>query len=183
VMEALALNLVYGDPEGIAHCLACVGVLGVGCGQPARAVPLLAAAHALRVEIGVTANLPERATFERALVAARRDLGEVAFAAAWATGRALPREQAVAEARELGQIVAAAPAAVPAAAPASPGGLTPRELEVLRLLVEGRSDKEIGAALFVSHRTVMHHVTSILTKLGVDNRTAATHYAVRHGLV
>ena len=62
-------------------------------------------------------------------------------------------------------------------------GLTQRERDVLRLLVEGHSNKEIGAALSLSHRTVMHHVTGILSKLGVENRTAATHYAVRHGLV
>ena len=65
----------------------------------------------------------------------------------------------------------------------APHGLTPREFDVLRLLVEGRSDREIGETLFISHRTVMRHVTGILAKLGVDNRTAATNYAVRHGLV
>ncbi len=61
--------------------------------------------------------------------------------------------------------------------------LTPREGEVVRLVASGLSNAEIGATLFLSHRTVMRHVTGILTKLGVENRTAATHYAVRHGLV
>ena len=62
-------------------------------------------------------------------------------------------------------------------------GLTPRELDVLRLLVEGRFDREIGEALFISHRTVMRHVTAILAKLGADNRTAAAALAVRQDLV
>jgi DNA-binding NarL/FixJ family response regulator len=62
-------------------------------------------------------------------------------------------------------------------------GLTSRELEVLRLLVEGHTNPEIAAALFISHRTVGNHVASIMAKLDVDSRTAAAIYAERHGLV
>ncbi len=62
-------------------------------------------------------------------------------------------------------------------------GMTARELEVLRLLVEGRSDREIAAALVISHRTVNAHVARILGKFGVDARAAAAALAVRHGLV
>jgi DNA-binding NarL/FixJ family response regulator len=61
-------------------------------------------------------------------------------------------------------------------------GLTPRELEVLRLLVDGRSNAVIGAALFVGAGTVKMHVASILAKLGVPTRAAAAAYAVRHEL-
>jgi DNA-binding CsgD family transcriptional regulator len=61
--------------------------------------------------------------------------------------------------------------------------LTPREREVLRLLVEGRSNPEIAAALFVSPRTAETHVTHILAKLGVVSRTEAVAHAVRDGLV
>jgi DNA-binding CsgD family transcriptional regulator len=61
--------------------------------------------------------------------------------------------------------------------------LTAREIEVLRLLVEGRSNAEIAAALFVAAGTVKTHVASILAKLGVPTRAAASTYAVRHGLV
>jgi len=66
---------------------------------------------------------------------------------------------------------------------AAPYGLTPRELDVLRLLVEGRSDRQIGEALSISHRTVMRHVEHILAKLAVDSRTAAATQAVRLRLV
>jgi DNA-binding NarL/FixJ family response regulator len=64
-----------------------------------------------------------------------------------------------------------------------PGGLTTREVEVLRLIAEGRSNPAIAAALFISLKTVTHHVTSILSKTGTSNRTAAVAYAARHGLV
>lgn len=66
---------------------------------------------------------------------------------------------------------------------ATEAGLTKREIEVLRLLVEGYSDKEIGEALFISHRTAMTHVLNILNKLGVNSRTAAAAWALRHGVV
>ncbi len=62
-------------------------------------------------------------------------------------------------------------------------GLSARELEVLRLLVEGRSNKEIGDELFISPRTAMQHVSSILRKLDVENRSAVAARAVRENLV
>lgn len=61
--------------------------------------------------------------------------------------------------------------------------LSPRERQVLELLAQGSSDREIGEALFISHRTVTTHVTSILNKLGVDSRTAAATLAVKQQLV
>ena len=61
--------------------------------------------------------------------------------------------------------------------------LSPRELDVLRLVVDGRSNQEIATALFISRPTVANHVASILSKLGVDSRTAAATWAVRQGLV
>jgi RNA polymerase sigma factor (sigma-70 family) len=61
------------------------------------------------------------------------------------------------------------------------GDLTPRERDVLHLLVEGRSNKEIAAALGVSEGTVKGHVSAILSKLGVLDRTQAALDAVKHG--
>jgi DNA-binding NarL/FixJ family response regulator len=54
---------------------------------------------------------------------------------------------------------------------------------VLRLVVEGKSDREIANALYISPRTVMRHVANILSKLNVESRTAAASLAIRHGIV
>jgi DNA-binding NarL/FixJ family response regulator len=54
---------------------------------------------------------------------------------------------------------------------------------VLRLLVEGRSDREIGDALFIGTRTVQTHVSNLFAKLGVNSRAEAAAVAVRRGLV
>jgi DNA-binding NarL/FixJ family response regulator len=69
----------------------------------------------------------------------------------------------------------------PTAAPL-PGGLTRRECEVLALVADGRSNREIGQQLFISDRTVARHLTNIFHKIGVASRTQATRYAIDHGL-
>src|SRR4051794_35632186 len=70
-----------------------------------------------------------------------------------------------------------------AAEPDAAEGLTARELDVLRLLGEGRANKEIAAELALSERTTRTHVSSILSKLGLSSRTQAALWAVREGLV
>jgi DNA-binding CsgD family transcriptional regulator len=62
-------------------------------------------------------------------------------------------------------------------------GLTPRELQVLRLVAAGKTNKAIATELVLSERTVDRHVSNIFTKLGVSSRAAATAYAYEHQLV
>jgi len=62
------------------------------------------------------------------------------------------------------------------------GGLTPREVEVLRLVATGKTNRAIAADLFLSEKTVARHVSNIFTKLGVSSRSAATAYAYQHDL-
>ena len=68
--------------------------------------------------------------------------------------------------------------------PAKPaGGLTARELDVLRLVATGKTNRSIAADLFLSEKTVARHVSNIFTKLGLSSRAAATAYAYEHDLV
>jgi ATP/maltotriose-dependent transcriptional regulator MalT len=69
-----------------------------------------------------------------------------------------------------------------ATAPVHPAGLSEREVEVLRLIVRGQSNRDIAAALFISERTVHVHVRNILAKTKTENRAAATAFAFHHGL-
>jgi DNA-binding NarL/FixJ family response regulator len=65
----------------------------------------------------------------------------------------------------------------------NPAGLTARQLDVLRLLAEGVPDSQIAAQLFLSEKTVSHHVSAILRKLEVRNRAQASAAAVRLGIM
>jgi len=64
-----------------------------------------------------------------------------------------------------------------------PGGLTPREVEVLRLVARGMSNKAIAAALVISRKTAGNHIEHIYSKIGVTNRTAASVFAVKQGIL
>jgi ATP/maltotriose-dependent transcriptional regulator MalT len=63
-----------------------------------------------------------------------------------------------------------------------PAGLSSREVEVLRLVAEGMSNRQIAEELVLSEKTVINHLTSIFNKTGTDNRAGATAFAIRHGL-
>ncbi|RIQ34020.1 response regulator transcription factor [Jiangella rhizosphaerae] len=67
-------------------------------------------------------------------------------------------------------------------APRPPAGLSRRECEVLALVADGRSNRQIGETLFISDRTVARHLTNIFHKIDVTSRTQAARYAVDHGL-
>ena len=67
--------------------------------------------------------------------------------------------------------------------PPAAGGLTARELQVLRRVAAGETNRAIAGSLVLSERTVDRHVSNILVKLGVSSRTAATAYAYEHRLV
>ena len=98
-----------------------------------------------------------------------------------ATGAAFDLNDAVVYARQ--QIDAARRDPTPRERPARPGGLSRRELEVLRLVAAGRTSHELAAELFISTRTAEHHIANIYTKIAVSNRAGATRWAVAHRLV
>ncbi|HET9725564.1 MAG TPA: helix-turn-helix transcriptional regulator, partial [Gemmatimonadales bacterium] len=71
----------------------------------------------------------------------------------------------------------------PAEAPAGRGSLTAREIEVLRLIATGRTNRAIAQRLGISEKTVARHISNMFTKLGLATRAAATAYAFQHDLL
>ncbi len=181
--EGLSLFTKLGDRPMIALALDGVAGLAIAQGRPERAARLFGAAEALQEASGLLVEPAFSAAHERDVAAARAALGEEAFASGWAEGEALPMTEPIAEATA---IDATAPGTAPKSLPPDQAdllGLTPREREVLHLLAEGSSDREIAAALSISQRTAGNHVQHVMQKLAVDSRTAAAVFALRHGLI
>lgn len=181
--QALRLRLDLGNPGGLSSWLESFAALAVPCGHPEPAARFLGAAEGLRAATGRTIQPANTADHERTATAIRDALGDDRAAAAWSAGQDLPLDDVIAEARALIPILAKAATSAGAPSSSTSYGLTPRQRDVLRLLADGSSDRQIAGALFISHRTVMRHVTGILTKLGVDSRTAAAAAAIRDDLV
>ncbi|MFN8590858.1 MAG: LuxR C-terminal-related transcriptional regulator [Thermomicrobiales bacterium] len=175
--EALALRRDHFDTVSLASSLRGLAIIAARTHRDERAVRLFGAEEALRTAIG--ADEPRSGSRLLALAECRERLGEEAFDAAWRSGQALSLPDAVAEALTIPKMT---PGAQPAAATAG-HGLTARELEVLRLLVAGRSNPEIANALYISRRTVTTHLTNLFTKLGVRNRVEAPVAAQQRGLI
>jgi DNA-binding NarL/FixJ family response regulator len=129
---------------------------------------------------------------DRALEHLQAALDPRAFAAAWHHGQGLDLGELAAQADlaslvrvASGQEFPSAPMpqhATLAARRETPHGLTERELEVLRLITGGHSNREVGEKLYISPATAARHVANIYNKLGVDSRARATAFAFQHGL-
>ncbi|HUG13863.1 MAG TPA: LuxR C-terminal-related transcriptional regulator [Thermomicrobiales bacterium] len=173
--ESLRLFHEVGAGWGIALALDKHAIIAHLRHDAARAARLFGAAEALHARIGSPPSVSQRQDQKLAVPAVRAALGETAFDALLGEGRAMSLDQAVAYALE-------APATPEPDASGTHKGLTPRELDVLRLVATGLTDAEVAEQLFLSRRTVSSHLTSIYTKLGVSSRAAATRYAVNNGL-
>lgn len=156
-------------------------------GDLERAVLLFGAADRLNRETGNPITLPELDYYSEARVQAREAMPAARFDALLAEGATRSIEQGFELAHATLDVTAGDPRSKAPDSTGSVGantlGLTNREIEVLRLVAMGSSDREIGDQLFISHGTARTHVRNILGKLGVHSRSAATGIALREGIV
>ncbi len=185
--EGLTTSREVGEKWVAALCLVGLGEVVAAEGEPARAACLWGAAETLRTELGAFIPHAEYVSYERSMSTVRAQLSEDVFSSAWAEGRAMSLEQALAAQGPVTMppTAPAGPSSAPHERPASlsPHGLTAREVEVLRLLAQGLTNPQIAEQLVISPQTVHAHLRSMYSKLGVTTRSAATRFAVEHHIV
>lgn len=170
--QALAERVEHGLRTFYVDSLDALATLDAGAQPTSEAVRVLAASDQAREAMAYPRAPPGRLAHNTCVERLRAALGEGAFAEAWAEGAGLTLEEAVAYVRR-----ARGSRGRPATGWDS---LTPTELEVVRLVVDGLSNPEIGRRLFMSRGTVKAHLSHVYAKLGVANRTElATHTGQR----
>jgi predicted ATPase/DNA-binding CsgD family transcriptional regulator len=162
--ESIAMQQELGNKQGIAECLAGLAGVAADSGRPRQAAQVFAAATQLLAAIGVPLAPADQAVLTRDLDTVRRRLDTKTWQALQEAGSTLSTTDAIALA--LTDDTASAP-------------LSDREVEILRLVADGLSDREIGARLTISPHTVHRHVANIRTKLGQPSRAAAVAHAAR----
>jgi DNA-binding NarL/FixJ family response regulator len=169
-----ALAAAAGTAPLDALATAAAGQLALSSGDPEIAAGALATAAAAFDELG----LPYEAARARvARARALRDVGDASTAEPELerAAAALRRLGAEPELAEIDRLRRAHEAALPA-------GLTAREAEVLRLVAEGKTNRDIAVELVISEHTVARHLQNMFVKLGVSSRSGATAFAFEHGL-
>ncbi|CAA9570138.1 MAG: hypothetical protein AVDCRST_MAG59-3407, partial [uncultured Thermomicrobiales bacterium] len=170
--DGLATCVEQEDVENVRWIVIGLAAIAAERRQAEQAARLLGIVEALGERLEARPMPAELADAARADAAARRQLDPGRYEAAKAAGRAVPLRQVAVEAQRAEPVRPDDPG-VEREAAASGEALTSRELEVLRLVASGRTDRQIAEALYLSPRTVNHHVAGLLAKLGVRGRTAA----------
>jgi predicted ATPase/DNA-binding CsgD family transcriptional regulator/Tfp pilus assembly protein PilF len=178
-----------GRTRGIVWSLAGLGEINVESGHPARGAILLGAVEGPLEAMKALMSAIEGTPYKHAVASARTQLGDVAFERARQQGRAMSMEQAIAYAREDTADIWPSTKAWTESRPRSnrrqgySSELSRRELEVLRLMAAGLTNKQIAERLFLSTNTVRAHLYSVYSKLDVSTRGAAIRFAADHGLI
>ncbi|MGO9154009.1 LuxR C-terminal-related transcriptional regulator [Mycobacterium sp.] len=157
----------------VADTLECLARLAADDANHAYAARLLGAADGFRQRLGHARFPMYQADYDAAVTAVREALGQSDFDAAWAEGAALSTEEAIAYAQR-GRGERKRPTS-------GWGSLTPMENDVVRLVREGLGNKDIGARLFVSPRTVQTHLTHVYAKLGLTSRVQLVQLSLTGG--
>jgi predicted ATPase/class 3 adenylate cyclase/DNA-binding CsgD family transcriptional regulator len=174
VHDALACAADIGTLLGVADMFDCLAWLAAEATSYSEAARLFGAASAVRQRTGEVRFKIYQADYENSVATLRDAMGQDDFDAAWAQGAALSTEAAIAYAqRGRGERKRAA---------TGWDALTPTERDVVRLVSEGLGNKEVGARLFISPRTVQTHLTHVYTKLGVTSRMQLAQDAARQHL-
>jgi predicted ATPase/DNA-binding NarL/FixJ family response regulator len=163
--EGLQVANQIDDRVGQFYLLDALGCHAALSGQARRAAQLLGAADTVRTQVGANVMPFFAPLIAQAEASATAALGATRFDAEFEAGKLLGRDTALELA--LGKSAHGAPAAP---RNASAGLLGKREADVARLIADGLSNKQIGARLFISERTVDSHVRNILNKLGFNSR-------------
>ena len=160
-----------------AWCLDRLGMMAAGTGEPEPTARLCGAAEALRERCGAQLSPLQQSWLECTISSVRGRPNEAAYAAAWSAGKQLSPDDACTGGLAFAEtVIAATPRQR-----STRSGLTVREHDVLREIAAGHTNRAIAETLSISERTVEVHVLHILTKLGLQSRTAAAAWAVRHG--
>ena len=172
VEELTAVAAAFGCSALTAMAGYAAGSVALAGGDPTTALPDLRKA----MQLWAALDSPYEVARTRVLIGrALRDLGDNDSATAQfdAARRGFTDLGAIPAAQQIDRLLVRT---------AAPGGLTAREVEVLRLVATGKSNQEIADALFLSNKTVARHLSNIFTKIDVQSRTAAAAYAHQHGL-
>jgi DNA-binding CsgD family transcriptional regulator/tetratricopeptide (TPR) repeat protein len=184
-LEGIEPSEELGDRGNTAYILEGLGIVAGTRGEAGRAARLLGASEALISAIGLRGHTyyrPDRALYGRIEASARATLDGAAFEAAREEGRAMSPERAMEYALEEPYMPEGEVPTTSSSAPEHPAGLTSREVEVLGLVAGGMTSAQVAKELFLSPRTIETHLNSIYHKLGVGSRTAATRFALEHGI-
>jgi excisionase family DNA binding protein len=181
LVEGLERCADLRDPIATIGCVESLAEVAAALDAPRRAARWLGAAAELRKIHGTPPSPREQSGLDRVTSRLRAMLDEAAFDAEWSGGCGLDPAGLKCEAAAICDESADRPASEDRQVPDVP--LTRREHDVLRLLAEGHSDREIAERLSIGVRTASGHVGRLLAKLGLPSRTAAAAFAHRHGLV
>jgi DNA-binding CsgD family transcriptional regulator len=182
LQETLAISASSGWQWQLAVQLAAIARLAWVTGQAECALHLLGAHDALRERTGMPAPSDEGAQHDEVLTALRAVMDGDTYAAARTAGQSMALDEAIAMAAGVLAAIVAADSLLIAPPAAAQHGLSPRELEVLRLIAAGRSNREMAEALYLSQRTVERHIANLYLKIDAHSKAEATAYARRHQL-
>jgi DNA-binding NarL/FixJ family response regulator len=178
---ALQLTTTPRQPLALAAAHRLLGELDSAAGRDEDARQQLAAAQTLAVACAAAHEHARVLLAQAALASQAGNHTEVAALLVLARNIAVPLDAQPLLARAAALDHSAPSSAVPATT--LPSGLTPREVEVLRLVAQGLTTADVAERLYLSPRTVSTHLTSIYTKLDVSSRAAAIRFALDHQLV